>query len=122
MSTWYRIQEAGYAADDLLDEANHVSRPWGGNEDRDQREGVSVCGSREELAEYLVQAAIPFGAGDWNLVELEGSMSGERALDADLGEYLVFPTAIVSVEPIDAGFFDEIDAAADRIYGADHQY
>ncbi|UTN92950.1 hypothetical protein SEA_FINKLE_31 [Gordonia phage Finkle] len=117
MSSWYRIQEAGYEAADLLIADNQISRPWGGDEDRDSREGISVCGSREELAEYLVQAAIPFGAGEWNLIELEGQMSGNSAVDAELGEYLVYPTAIISVENINDGFLDEIDAAADRIYG-----
>lgn len=121
-SKWYRIQEAGYAAEDLLDEDNQISRPWGGNEERDSREGISVCGSREELAEYLVQAAIPFGAGDWILVELEGRMSSEQAVDAELGEYLVYPERIISVEPIEQSFMDDIDAACDRIYGADHSY
>ena len=119
MSTWFRIQETGYAAEALLDEANQVSRAWGGVADRDDRTGVSVCGSREELAEYLVQSGIPFGAGEWNLIELEGTFADDQPLDSSLGEYLVHPTAIVSVENIADGFLDEIDEAADRIFGAD---
>ena len=112
MSTWYRIQEADYAADALLDTDNQKSHSWGGD---DIRDGVSVCDSREALADYLVQAGIPFGAGDWNLIELEGDRAEGEGLDASLGECLVRPTRIISVESIVESFLDDVDAAYERM-------
>lgn len=110
MTTYYRIQAPTYTPEDLLNPENWNS--WDYNET--VREGVSVCGSLEELATYFAQVGIEWD-DTFNLIELEGDFTGEDALDADMGEYLIYPTKIVSVEPITDRFMDMIFEAYDQI-------
>jgi len=112
--SYFRIQTTDYDPAELLEEGQ-VSTSWSNGTDR---AGKSVCASREELATYLVQSGIPFGSGSWILVELDGYLSDEEDEDAHLGALLVHPTKIISVEPLEDSFFDEIDAAADELYAA----
>ena len=113
--TYYRIQSADRGVELLLDPTAQVSEAWSGNESLTRR-GVSVCDSLEDLAQYLVTdgSGIPFGDGEWVVVELEGTLSTDTPLDA--GETLIHPTRIVSVEPIDAQLLPLIDAAYDALY------
>lgn len=118
--TYFRVQPGDRDARQLLDVEEQVSRAWGRAEDdpRTTRTGVSVCDSRETLAQYLatVGQGIPYGLPGWVLVELCGDHSTDQPLDAEFGEYLIHPTEIVSVALIDDEFFDMIgdfyDAAA----------
>lgn len=109
--TWYRVQTADRDASALLDPANWVSRNWG--DETVEQEGVSVCGSREELATYLAGSGLPLGDGRWVLVELTGRRLYTQAHDAHLGEVLVEPDAIVSVAEIDDEMWDLIGTAYD---------
>lgn len=110
-TSWYRIQSAGRNVADLLT-SEQTSEAWGGSDD-DTRSGVSVCDSLESLAAYLVTAGIPFGAGEWVVVELTGELADDEPLDA--GEYLIVPDSIVSVRPMGDEMFDLIDAAYDAL-------
>ncbi len=117
MTTYFRVQPGDRPATDLL-EAGQQSRAWGREHmenDTTTREGVSVCDSRESLAQYLATygQGIPFGLPDWVLVELRGNASDDQPLDAEGGELLIHPTEIVACTPIDDEFFDMIGAAYD---------
>jgi hypothetical protein len=112
--TYFRVQPAGR---DILD-GPQTSRAWHRSDTEPQptdRAGVSVCGSREELATYLATfgEGIPYGQPGWVLVELRGEISDEQPLDAEGGELLVHPTEIVAVAEIDDEFFELIGAAYD---------
>jgi len=112
--TYFRVQPADR---DILDGAQ-TSRAWHRSEAEAQstdRSGVSVCGSREELAAYLATygEGIPFGQAGWVLVELRGDVSDDQPLDGEGGELLVHPTEIVAVAEIDDAFFELIGAAYD---------
>jgi hypothetical protein len=111
---YYRIQTADRDVNDLLDPTEQVSRAW--HRDDLDREGVSVCESRQELAAYLatVGSGIPYGQGEWVVVELTGTLSDATPLDAEAGELLVHPTQIISVTPMDDEFFEMIAAALDE--------
>jgi hypothetical protein len=110
-TTYFRIQTAGREITDLLDPTEQVSRAW--HRDDLDRDGVSVCDSLETLAAYLASAGsgIPYGAGEWVIVEVSGTPSCATPLDAEYGEMLVHPTEIVSVLPMDDAFFEMIAAA-----------
>jgi len=116
MSTsYYRIQSAGRDVQELLDVEAQTSEAWNGREEL-TRSGVSVCDSLESLAAYLAGAGsgIPYGVGEWVIVELAADRhSADIPCDAADGERLVYPTAIVSVRPMDDEFFDLIGAAYD---------
>ena len=115
MSTrYYRIQTADRDVADLLDPEQQWSYSWC-DEEREPRHGVSVCDSIEALATYLAQCGIPYGDGEWVVVEVEGTFSRDEDEDAHLGALLVHPTAIVSVSPMGEGMFDLIGAAYDRL-------
>jgi len=114
---YFRVQSGDRPTADLLS-AGQISAAWGKDhlEDRDtDRSGVSVCSSREELATYLATygAGIPYGLPGWVLVELTGDIGDDQPLDAEGGEVLVHPTAIIAVTEIDDEFFDMIGAAYD---------
>lgn len=116
--TYFRVQSGDRDVSDLLDAEQQTSSAWGKwhLEDRStDREGVSVCDSRESLATYLATygAGIPFGLPGWVLVELRGEISDDQPLDAEGGEFLVHPTEIVSCAPIDDDFFAMISNAYD---------
>lgn len=114
-TSYYRIQTADRDVNELLDPTEQQSRAWQ-NEDIVQ-DGVSVCDSLESLADYLGAGpgqGIPFGAGEWVIVELAGTLMFTDGHDADYGELLVRPTEIVSVHPMDDEFFEMIGAAFDR--------
>lgn len=118
MMTYFRVQAAWRDVNDLLDPAEQVSRAW--HRDDLDRDGVSVCESREDLARYLatVGEGIPFGAGEWVVVELTGTPSDAEPLDADDGELLLHPTGIVSVRSMDDdGMFDLIGDVLDELEG-----
>lgn len=114
MASYFRVQSADRNPLDLLDTAEQISRAW--HRDDLDRVGVSVCDSRETLAAYLAGpgSGIPYGAGEWVIVELLGDLAQDDGLDAEYGELLVHPTRIVSVAPIDDGFFEMIAAAFDE--------
>jgi hypothetical protein len=111
--SFYRIQTADRDVADLLTTEGQVSHYWGQFDE--VVEGVSVCESLEDLAQYLAGAGsgIPFGDGEWVIVELEGDRLATVATDAAYGEALIRPTAIVSVAPMGDEFFDMIGAAID---------
>lgn len=120
MHTGYRIQEAMLDTADLLRPELQFSHVWEGNEDEDDartRRGISACESLEALAAYLAGAGsgIPFGDGEWVIVEMHGPVSGERPLDEEDGEFLMLPERIVSVRPLDDEFFDMVGAAYDAL-------
>jgi hypothetical protein len=114
-SRYFRIQTADRDVSGLLDPAQQTSEAWNGQESL-IRHGVSVCDSLEDLADYLIAdgSGIPYGSGEWVVVELTGTLSTDTALDA--GETLIIPTAIISVEPMAAQLFPMIDAAYDALY------
>jgi hypothetical protein len=109
--TYFRIQTADRDVTNLLDPEFQVSCHWNNIESYD-RVGVSVCESREALAAYLADCGIPYGDGEWVIVELRGDISDDP-YDAQCGETLIHPTEIVSVTEMDDAFFDLIGAAYD---------
>lgn len=113
--TYYRIQSADRDVELLLDPAAQTSEAWNGREDL-TRTGVSVCESLEALAQYLVTdgSGIPYGAGEWVVVALEGTLSEDSPIDD--GEILIHPTRIVAVESIDTRLLPLVDAAYDALY------
>ena len=112
--TYYRAQTADRDPVDLIGTDN-ISFSWYGPQSYD-REGVSVCASRDALAYYLANSALPIGIGEWVIVELEGDRIWDAdPMDAELGELLVHPTAVVSVTPMDDEFFDLIGAVLDQM-------
>lgn len=112
MSTYYRIQTTDRP--NILDPQYQTSSSWNDLGDDDRiRTGVSVCDSREELAEYLAQTGIQWD-GSWELLEVEGHDSGDTDEDARL----IIPTAITSREVVGDGFDEEIFAAYDALYAA----
>lgn len=118
--TYFRIQMAERDVAELLDPANQISYHWAGGEfddDARARRGVSVCDSLESLASYLAVCGIPFGLGDWVVVELEGYRSDDDPYDAEHGEYLIHPTAIVSVTEFGEEFLAMVGAAYDAQQG-----
>jgi hypothetical protein len=118
MTSYFRVQSGDRNAADLLAVESQTSLAWGrdhlDNRTTD-RVGVSVCDSRESLAAYLAETGIPYGTPGWVLVELQGTLSDDQPLDADRGEFLIHPTEVVSVAPIDDEFFELISKA----YGED---
>lgn len=116
MSTYFRIQSTDRP--DILQPENQTSYSWNdlGDDDR-ARHGVSVCDSREELAEYLAQVGIPFEP-TWELLEVEGHDSDDKDEDAHLGARLIHPTKIISRELVGDGFDLEIFAAYDQLAAA----
>jgi hypothetical protein len=71
-----------------------------GTIDHTARRGIAVFPRREGLLGYLARK----GEAELDgrvLVEVEGPLSEERDLDADLGALLVRPRRIVSVAPLD---------------------
>lgn len=114
--TYFRIQTADRDVTALLDPALQTSEHYN-NQERDERVGVSVCESRQALAEYLAGSGIPFGAGEWVIVELAGPISDDTPYDGEYGELLIHPTEIVSVAPMDDDFFELIGAAYDAQEG-----
>lgn len=120
--TYFRVQPGDRNPADLLDHTNQISRAWHdfeGDTTERTRTGVSVCDSRETLAAYLatVGQGIPYGEGGWILIELTGTLSADQPLDAEHGEYLIHPTAIVNAAPIDDEFYETIGAAYDAANG-----
>lgn len=111
--SYFRVQAADRDANDLLDPGYQFSHAWAGIGYAD-REGVSVCESLEDLAEYLaspVGNGIPVEVGSWVIVELEGDPVPDAAPVDPEYEVLVRPTAIVSVWPVDDAFIAMIDDA-----------
>lgn len=114
--TYFRIQPQDRP--NILDPEYQTSSSWNDlGDDERIRKGVSVCGSREDLAEYLAQVGIPFEE-DWELLEVAGYPSGDEDEDAHLGPMLIIPTEIISRELVGDGFDLEIFAAYDELYAA----
>ncbi|WP_018024067.1 hypothetical protein [Corynebacterium ulceribovis] len=111
--TYFRIQPADRP--DILDPEFQTSTSWNdlGDDDRIRR-GVSVCDTREELAEYLAQSGMPFDE-TWELLEVEGARSDDQDEDAHLGCTLIIPTAIIARESIADSFMVEIFDAYDAL-------
>lgn len=109
--TYTRIQDRSWGTDELFT-AGRQSNDMGWNESN-ARTGVSVCEDLDALMDYYVQAPIEIGS-DPVIITLEGELAEDQPLDADLGEYLIIPTRVVSIESAeDAGFFDGINARLD---------
>lgn len=114
MTTYYRIQTADRDPSLLLNPEHQISYHWNSIDSEEYtRVGVSVCETLEDLAAYLAGSGIPYGDGEWVIIELTGYLSDDDAYDAAYGELLIHPTEIVSVRPMDDGFFDMIAAAYD---------
>ena len=64
-----------------------------------ERRGIAVFPRREGLYRYL--AWKDADVEEKAVVELAGTLSDDRDLDADHGALLVFPDRVVSVEPLD---------------------
>jgi hypothetical protein len=109
--SFYRIQSVDRDVTDLLD-PEHVSHSWDNEDVYDL--GTSTCSSIEELATYIAQTGIPFGLGDWVIVEVDGRNLG-RGRDGHMGEYLIQVSEIVSVRPFDDDFYTLINAAFDAL-------
>ena len=107
---FYRIQSPSYAPEALLLPENQTSLSYSTDTIRN---GVSVCRSIEELAAYFCQAGVPMDPHTSILVELDGDYSEDEGEDAELGEYLVYPTHIISAGPIPDEFFEAVDAFYD---------
>jgi hypothetical protein len=65
-----------------------------------QRRGIAVFPKREGLYRYLAWKD-DAGIEGKVVVELVGTLSDDRDLDADHGALLIFPDRLVSVEPLD---------------------
>jgi hypothetical protein len=115
--TWFRVQTADRDPDDLIDPRHgQVSYHWSNSDSEEcDRPGVSVCPSVNDLAAYLAQCGIPYGSGDWVIIELDGDLVEEvTPYDAEYGECLVWPTEIVEVWAMDDEFLDLIGAYYDE--------
>ena len=111
--SFFRIQPADRP--NILDPEFQTSTSWNDCGDDDRiRTGISVCDTREELAEYLAQVGIPF-ADDWELLEVEGTYSGDEDEDAHMGCSLIIPTAIIARETIGGAFIMEIMDAYEEL-------
>jgi hypothetical protein len=71
-----------------------------GEIDDTERRGIAVFPNREGLYRYLAWKGAE--VEEKVVVELAGSLSEDRDLDADHGALLIFPDRIVTVEPLDA--------------------
>lgn len=111
--TGFRIQTADRDVAQLL-ATDNISFSWYGPEAYD-RPGVSACRSLDELAFYLANSALPYGVGEWVIVEMDGYELDVTGMDAEYGEILIQPTEIISVRPMDAEFFELIGAAYDAM-------
>jgi hypothetical protein len=102
MTTYFRIQRADRDVNELLDPGYQFSHAYNGRPSL-TRQGVSVCATLEDLAEYIVSglggALDPRAGGDWVIVEVEGPRSGDSPVD-ETYELLIRPTRIVSVTPV----------------------
>ncbi|WP_341719915.1 hypothetical protein QQG74_09515 [Micromonospora sp. FIMYZ51] len=119
MGTYFRVQTADRNPADLLDPGYQFSHAYNGNTTL-TREGVSVCTTLEELAEYLesgLAGALTVRDGGWVIVELEADeIPDAHPVDAEY-EQLVRPTAIVSVTPVGDDFLALLDEKADFFAG-----
>lgn len=121
-TTYFRIQAADRDVNELLDPGHQFSSALS-HDPSHTREGVSVCESLDELAEYLA-SSLGNGIGarvreDWVIVELEGEEILEAApLDPEY-ETLVRPTAIVAVRPAGEAFMAMIAAAETHLASFD---
>jgi hypothetical protein len=110
--TYYRIQDARIRVEDLLNPKHQTSVSYTTDT---ERSGVSVCDSLESLARYLANTGIPFTT-DWVVIGVRGHLSPEDGEDARLGELLIYPTEIISVEPMTSRLAGLIDTAVDDAY------
>lgn len=117
MNTGIRIQNADRDVNELVDPETQYSRNYSHNDDA-TRCGISVMDTIEELAEYIAQSGIEIDPHNAVIVEVAGRWySGDEPCDAHLGERLLLAEEIVSVTDADeAGFFELIDEAFDRLY------
>lgn len=107
MTTYVRIQDRQYGTDSLFDR-DRLSYDMMAR-DETARRGVSVCTDLDALMDYYIQCPIEIG-DEPVIITLEGEPSGDTPLDADMGEYLIHATKIISViSAEDAGFYDGIN-------------
>src|SRR4051794_29156445 len=71
-----------------------------GRIDHTRRRGIAVFPRREGLYRYLAERDAEVEGKV--VVELEGTESEERDLDADAGALLVLPARVIAAEPLDA--------------------
>jgi hypothetical protein len=71
-----------------------------GTVDRTRRRGVSVFPTLDGLYRHIAEQDVD---GDACIVELEGPLSGDRALDADAGALLILPVAVIAVHEFQRG-------------------
>ena len=112
-TTYFRVHDPDHDVQVLLDPERQWSCAYSS---ADERHGISVCRSVEDLAAYL---AGPGQGVVWDphrfvLVEVEADLAEEQDCDARYGVELVHPTRIVSVSPLDEGFFAVLEAAYDK--------
>jgi hypothetical protein len=75
--------------------------------DRVERSGVSAFPSVDGLYRYIVECSGDFR--DKVVVAVEGELSGDRDLDADMGAVLVVPDRIAAVGPVDWQLVDRLE-------------
>jgi hypothetical protein len=71
-----------------------------------RRHGIAVFPAREGLYRYLAEKDAELEGRI--VVELEGTISEERDLDADAGALLVCPERVVAVSPLDLELIERI--------------
>lgn len=105
-TTGYRVQAADRNAQELLDPDMCFTIDWNNGS---EQEGISVCYSLDDLAEYLATKGecIPVEADTWVIVKLSGDELDETGHD---DEMLLRPDEIHSVTPVTQDWIDEIDA------------
>ncbi|WP_300680735.1 hypothetical protein [Nocardioides sp.] len=109
-TSYYRIQHEDRDVQELLDPEFQVSFNYNGR-DEDMRAGISVCASLDDLARYIANSGVEIDPHHSVIVELTGPYSDDEPCDADQGELLIMPTAIIKVtDATEAGFYDLIDA------------
>ena len=82
----------------------------------DARHGVSVCRDEDDLIEYLAQVGPDMD--NCVLVELTGEYSDDTGHDEEIGEYLIFPSEVLSVTPVTDEFIQAVFTKHDEIHGA----
>jgi hypothetical protein len=99
--TWFRLQHHS-RTETILDPATWESTSWS-DIDSDTRRGVSVCTDLDDLVDYFAECECDYGPEYIDrlvVIELEGSLSEDDDFDADRGAYLIYPSRIVSVQPV----------------------
>lgn len=87
-------------ADDVLNPEKWHSESW--VDDSDLRKGLSAMESPQDLARYM-QAHAGDLRNSW-LIRMKGVLAAERDFDHSEGSRLVYPTTVLSAEPVPQDF------------------